>query len=200
MSKRSITIDKASLAILKDLDDKKLLGSAFVFIRPNWLLTAKHVVLYEGLPRGNISAVFGNVEISAKVIYCHKEVDLAVLELAENICRFPMASGHASLAGRQGLFCVGYSPTMTQHHGRPLLYANDVPTFEYEKRERNFGVEELITFEAPYAEGGHSGGPILGDGGNVVGVVIQSFSKNNKLHLRATSVSPLLNELILPYP
>ena len=159
-----------------------------------------HVVLQDGLHRENMCAVFGDqkIEISAKIIYLHKEVDLAVLELSKIICRRPLASGHASIAGSKGLFCIGYSPTITQRHGQPSLYVNDVPNFKYEKRERNFGVEELIVFEAPYAEGGHSGGPILGDGGSVVGVIIESISNNNKIHLRATSVAPLLDELILP--
>lgn len=198
MSKKSIKVGHDSFAIVKDLNCNKLLGTASVFIRRNWLLTAKHVVLCEGLPRENICAIFGAKEIPARVIYFHKEVDLAVLELSETICRYPLASGYASLTGSKGLFCIGYSPTKTELHKRPSLYVNDVSSFEHEARERDFGIEELIIFEAPYSEGGHSGGPILGEGGSIVGVTIQNFRQNDKIYVRATSTAPLVDQLILP--
>jgi hypothetical protein len=198
MSKISVTIDKESLVIIEDLDAKKLLGTGSVFIRKDWVLTAKHVVMHEGIARNNICAIFNAKKISAKVIYAHKEVDLAVLELSESICLRPLTTGHASLTGSKGLISVGYSPKITQSSGNPSINIEAIENFDYEKRERSFGTEELIVFEAPTSEGGHSGGPILGDGASIVGIIIQNFSQNGKTYARATSISPLLDELSLP--
>ena len=53
----------------------------------------------------------------------------------------------------------------------------------------------MIIFEAPYAEGGFSGGPILGEGGGVAGLIIDNFSVDGKIFARATSILSLLGEL-----
>jgi hypothetical protein len=61
------------------------------------------------------------------------------------------------------------------------MLVNHVPAFTVEVREREGLNEELVVFNAPRSEGGHSGGPIMGEGGGVVGVVIQNYVENGTL-------------------
>ena len=74
---------------------------------------------------------------------------------------------------------------------------NYIPSYTRECRERE-GNEDLVVFEAPYAEPGHSGGPILADGGTVVGVVVESFIAQGKTFARATGLHPLVTMLDFP--
>jgi hypothetical protein len=75
------------------------------------------------------------------------------------------------------------------------MYANNIPKFEVEFRERGAFKEEIIVFDAPFSEGGHSGGPIFGAGGGVVGVMIQNFYDGPVLRARATGLAPILVHL-----
>ena len=74
---------------------------------------------------------------------------------------------------------------------------NYVQSYAREERLRGAN-EDLVVFEAPYAEPRHSGGPVLGDGGNVVGVVVESFVAEGKTFARATGLHPLVAMLDFP--
>ncbi len=78
------------------------------------------------------------------------------------------------------------------------MLINHIPVFTTEIRERKGFNEELVVFEAPWSEGGHSGGPIFGEGGGVVGVVIQNYRENQTLKARGTSLASLISELRFP--
>lgn len=196
----SVTIDRHSLAYIGVAKTKKILGTGFFCLRPDWVFTAKHVVIDDyGHPRTDLAIWPLDLEgFPSTVIYTHPEVDLAVLQYSRTQGIKPLFAGYSSLTGSKGLICVGYSPTQSKLQEAAVLYVNSVVQFENESRERHFGLEELVVFEAAYSEGGHSGGPLLGEGGAVVGVVIQNFSANGKTYARATSLHPLLAVLRFP--
>lgn len=59
-------------------------------------------------------------------------------------------------------------------------------------------IEECIEFEAPVADGGHSGGPVFAEGGGVIGLIIDRFQRDGKNMCRATSILPVLERLDIP--
>ncbi len=75
------------------------------------------------------------------------------------------------------------------------MYVNNIPKFEIEFRDRGAFREEIIVFDAPFSEGGHSDGPIFGAGGGVVGVMIQNLYDGAVLRARGTSLGPILAHL-----
>lgn len=78
-----------------------------------------------------------------------------------------------------------------------MLYVNEIPSFAIEVRDRDYLNEEVIVFDAPFSEGGHSGGPIFGSGGGVVGAIIQNFYVGSQLRARGTSLAPVVARLSL---
>lgn len=190
-----ISIDGNSVAIILDGQRDRPLGTGFAFIRPNWLVTAKHVVTVDGIHRDNLQVIFyAGKKVAAKVIFTLAQTDLAVLELASDVCSRPLAPGHHSLIGSQGLVCAGYAPSLTGPDSLSV-HVNRIETYQSETRERDDGEEQLIVFEAAFSEGGHSGAPIFGAGGAVVGVVIDNFVQNGKTYARATGLAPLVRAL-----
>jgi hypothetical protein len=126
----------------------------------------------------------------AELLYAHLAVDLAVLRVSHSPCRVPMFPAHHGFAGQNGLIVAGYAPSLTGSKGRSVL-VNSIKSFQMETRERTNGNEELVIFQAGLSESGFSGGPVLGSGGGVVGVVIESWESGG----RATVVEPLLRQL-----
>ena len=51
------TIDGRSIYLIIDEDLNQPLGTGFAFLRPRWIVTAKHVVVDQGLPRSNLTAL-----------------------------------------------------------------------------------------------------------------------------------------------
>jgi hypothetical protein len=86
---------------------------------------------------------------------------------------------------------MGYTPSK----GPMTIEINQILSFDTETRDRAEGREELIVFDAPFAEGGNSGAPVCGEGGGVVGAVIECFQFEDKQRARATSLRPLLRQL-----
>jgi hypothetical protein len=76
-------------------------------------------------------------------------------------------------------------------NSRQIIF-NLVPSFTTERRERSDGQEDLVVFESTLSESGHSGGPVFGSGGGVVGVIIENWETGS----RATSLVPLLRDLV----
>ena len=76
-----------------------------------------------------------------------------------------------------------------------MLYFNQIPSFTTEVRDRGILSEDMIVFDAPFSEGGHSGGPIFGAGGGVVGAIIHNFYVGYVLRARGTSLAPIVAHL-----
>lgn len=138
---------------------------------------------------------YGRAPVKANLLFAHPQVDLAVLELSQPSCERPLFPAHHALTGSSGFICAGYSPEQSKSGNKVAMYINEIPSFEVEVRERANLLEELVVFDASFSEGGHSGGPIFGAGGGVVGVIIQNFYAGDKLKARGTSVAPLISRL-----
>jgi hypothetical protein len=190
------SIDQAALSLVLDKEEKRVLGTAFSFIRPNWVVTAKHVALVDGIPRDQLLiSPFKQSSVRARVPFSHPQVDLAVLLLESDVCPRPLFPAHHSLSGSSGLICAGYAPSKSAAGDPAVPYVNEISNFTIEVRDRGNLCEDTIVFDAPFSEGGHSGGPILGDGGGVVGAIIQNFYVGSMLRARGTSLTPILAQL-----
>ena len=167
----SITIDKASFLIVCTRGDR-MLGSGFVFLSSNYIVTAKHVVEEYGLPRNNLSVIFYNIEgeYPVQVVFMHPELDIAVLEMVDIICKKPLIQSALRLADSECFFTIGYKPSESSRNDG-TMEVNQILRFEIEKRERESIIEESMVFDCTFLEGGHSGGPILADDGKVIAIV-----------------------------
>lgn len=189
-------IDSRAIGLIRDESLGKLLGTAFSFVRPHWFVTAKHVVVEQGLVRQKLVLLPNTMPpVSARVLFVHPEVDLAVIEVGRPICERPLFPGHHAFAGTNGLVSAGYAPSKKQPNGNPVVYLTEIKSFELQVRERNALNEETIIFSAPESEGGHSGGPIFGSGGGVVGAIIENFHDGERLVARGTNLTPLVDQL-----
>ncbi len=193
-----ISFDVHSLGVVLDLAEEKALGTGFALLRPMWIVTAKHVVLIDGIPRTNLGFLSGAVTVSAKPYAIHPEVDLAVIELlTPTPCKVPMYPSYVGFTATDGLLSIGYFPSKSNNaSGLRVMEGYPITGHTTEIRERAFGSEEIITFNAPVSEGGNSGSPVFGAGGGVVGVVIENSSPNGSPVARATSLVPLLHGLM----
>jgi hypothetical protein len=192
----SFTIDARAVGLVQDVATGRAIGTAFSFIRPRWYVTAKHVVVDYGEVRERL-AVLRDQEppTQARVLFLHPELDLAVLDLCRPSCERPLFPGHHAFAVTNGLLAAGYAPSKTDPNGGPVVYLTKIPTFEVQIRERPTFSEETVVFAASESEGGHSGGPVFGPGGGVVGAIIEHYREGETLMARATSIIPLLESL-----
>ena len=190
------TIDNCTLCLIYDAALSRVIGTGFTFLKPEWVVTARHVVVEDGAPRRSLM-VTREQSFHAQVLFSDPAVDLAVLELSDRgACKVPLFPSHERFAGGQGLICCGYAPSRSSPaDGRYELFVNSVPEYEREVRSRSDLEEELVIFKAPFAEGGHSGGPVFGEGGGVVGAIIELFQREGVEFARATSILPLLRHL-----
>jgi len=188
------------LCVICDANEKSpRLGTGFSFLRRNWIVTAAHVVVDEGLPRTDLYAIFASVadKVDLKVIAVHKESDLAILEITseENPCSLPLYPGYEDFSTSQGLVTCGFNPSQNG------IVVNLLKTFSRHKRERD-RTETVLEFEGINIEGGSSGGPIFGDGGVVLGVMTNLFSMEeepNKNFARAVSIKSLMDAISMDF-
>jgi hypothetical protein len=54
----TFTMNKDAVALVVDQDKKKAIGTAFVFIQTHWAVSARHVVIQDGLPRPQLELFF----------------------------------------------------------------------------------------------------------------------------------------------
>jgi hypothetical protein len=191
-----VAVDQDALCILETPDGN---GPGFVFLKPTWVVTAKHVVIRTDGSARPVTAVFGTGNIEAHLRFSHPQVDLAVLELAERgKCNAPLLPGDRHFRDG-GLRCVGYQPSATgPSPGDYKWYVSAVPSYKREVWECDGYREVIMDFAAPHDEGGPSGGPVLGYGGAVVAVVTQGYTTGTGPRMRATSIHALLEYLTFP--
>lgn len=194
MNNLTVTIDKHAVMPIWDREEDRPIGTGFAFLRPEWIVTAKHVVIADKLPRKKLGVVLADHQvIGGSVLVAHPEIDLAIIMLdSPSRCKTPLFPSYYRFAGTKGLISLAYSPTRTESDNRPVIFVNHVQQFDDERRSRKISDEETILFEAPYSEGGFSGSPILIQGGGVVGVVIEHFIRDSKKYARATAIQSLL--------
>jgi S1-C subfamily serine protease len=197
LAKPAVEVDQDALCILRTPDGT---GTGFVFLKPAWVLTAKHVVLRPDGTARPVTALFRSGPIEAELRFAHPLVDLAVLELrALGKCRAPFLPGDRRIRKTGGLRCGGYSPSVSNpQEGRFSYYVSGIHNFERSTRNRDGHEEVVLEFPAAQGDGGHSGGPVFGDGGAVVAVVTEGFVKETVKHMRAISVHSLLEYLTFP--
>jgi hypothetical protein len=192
------------VSILVDEDIHKPLGTGFYFLQRHFFVTAKHVVEYRdtGTPRPNLVLVQNAPHYpKAEVVFRHPTLDLAVLRIHQPGCKTPLYPSDQHLAGKGGLRYWGYAPSLSHPDrnfygvlvGGPAEYINE-PT-----RQRAEGTERLLRFEGLPYEPGHSGGPVIGTWGGVVGVIIEGDNENGSW-FRATEISALLPYISFAFP
>jgi hypothetical protein len=195
MSNLSFEINQSAIQLIRDPNVKYPIGTGFCFIRPDWIATAKHVVILHGIPRQNLEVVFTDgISRRAEVYAWHPEIDIAILRLLDpGLCKIPLFPAYVRFTGKQGLISAGYKPSSSQKDERLFsIVVNCVETWEIEHRSRINSEEEIIIFPSDI-EQGHSGGPLFGQGGGVVGIVIEIFEQEGKSYARGTSILSLLD-------
>jgi V8-like Glu-specific endopeptidase len=177
-----------------DTKEKRALGTAFVFIRNDWALTAKHVVQEHGALRTGLALQTLDGSREACVLAAHPEIDIAVLHVTSpTLCKRPLFPAFAGFADSQGLVAIGYFPTKSKRTDDALVIEGyPIDRYETETRERCVSDEETIQFHAPASEGGNSSSPVLGASSGVVGMVIECRESESGRVATATSLAPLL--------
>lgn len=176
-------------------------GTGFVFLKPNWIVTARHVVSGH-VPARPIQLSFREgLALPARVVFEHPRVDLALLEsVGDTPCRVPLIPSDGAPISR-GLLCVGCKPSVGDRDaGRCTAVVSAVDSLERTTRQRDGYEEVLFIFPAPHGEPGHSGGPLLSPAGTVIGVVVDGITLGGQHVMRATSISAVLDHLAFAKP
>ena len=171
-------------------------GTGFALVKPNWIVTARHVVSGQPLAQPIQLLFREGLALSAGVLFEHPQVDVAVLEVVgDTPCRAPFMPGdRAPISSR--LFCVGYRPSMSDRNaGRYISFVSAVDSYERTTRQRDGFEEYLFIFPAPRGEPGRSGSPLLASSGCVIGVVVDGITLGGRHVMRATSIAPVLDHL-----
>lgn len=188
-------LDGCQICIVHDMTEHKPLGTGFIFLRNDWIVTAAHVVMEQGLPRKKLYVSFASPRFAlVEVEACHFENDIAILKIqGTSPCTMPLFPGNEPLSGAQGLIYAGYSPSQSDLLSKKIIVSH-VSIYNKEIRERD-GNELILEFESSDVEGGYSGGPIFGNGGVILGILIQHFTpeeRKGKKLARATSINNVL--------
>lgn len=201
-SNQLFSIEGYQICLICDADEQKpQLGTGFLFLRLDWIVTAKHVVMEDGLIRKNLYAEFPTNkpnQVRLTVIAVHPENDIALLKIVDipSPCRKPLFPGYDDLSVSKGLICCGYTPS----NGKTITISL-ARVYDKSIRERK-NSETILEFESKGIEGGSSGGPIFGDGGVVLGLLINIFTNEEqpgKQFARATSIHNLMDAIEIEY-
>ena len=181
--------------IFQNIEKEESLGCGFLFLRKDWIVTAKHVVVDEdGNVRQNIYAKYQHIEINCEVTAIHDEIDIAILLITEkeNPCHKPLYLGYSDLSVIDEAMALAHTPSS----GGKFSFTT-IKKFDESTRERSTE-EHIIEFESDTYEPGSSGGIIFGQGTTVIGVIINTFKNDKypeKSFVRATSINNLMNEI-----
>jgi hypothetical protein len=192
------------VSILVDDDIHKPLGTGFYFLQRHFFVTAKRVVEYRdtGAARGNLVLVQNSPNYpKAEVVFRHPTLDLAVLRIDRPGCKSPLYQSDQHLAAKGDLRYWGYAPSLS-HPDRNfygVLVGGPTEYIDEPARLRDDGMEQLLRFEGTHYESGHSGGPVIGTWGGVVGVIIEGDNDKGSW-FRATEISALLPYISFPFP
>jgi S1-C subfamily serine protease len=184
--------DESALCVVKGARGT---GTGFAFLRPDWIVTAKHVVAADAA--APIALLFRpDLARPARLLFAHPRLDLAVLEvIGEPTGRAPLRPDDRPLCADR-LFCAGYKPSLSDpSSGRYTTFVSEVDRYERSRRHRDGHEEALFVFPAPDGEPGHSGGPLLTPQGAVIGVLIDGITLGGEHLIRATSIAPLRDRL-----
>ncbi len=216
----SITVDARVFCTLFSHSDRgwSAIGSGCIFMRRDLVLTAKHVVEDRPSSDSPMRAANGSKDgseiISADVeaYWCHPDIDIALLKLTpEGASQLggsrPLYPSHFSLNDRLGVAAVGYDKASSNPDAG--LWVNKVhhlSEFTSVERNRTSSDEFCLEFEAPWVAGGYSGGPLIGEGGGVIGVIIQVYESVVGTDAgkpggrgRATSIYPAVESFLTPF-
>ena len=189
-------LDIRSLALVQGIEknEYKPLGTAFCFLKPQWFVTAKHVLEENhSLLRDKLTLNVNGKFFSASDIWIHDKRDIALLDLGESVCPKPFYPSHWDYDRQKGgLIKFAYSPSDSRQKERPIYKVSPIVDFETQERSREDGTELLFEFDDEYSEGGNSGGPICSASGGVVGIIIDGTSRVNTKRTTATDVKVLL--------
>jgi hypothetical protein len=159
-------------------------------------VTAKHVVESDGFPREHLLICpLGTASHRAKLIYAHPLLDLALVQCEGFRVETPLFPSYERFTGKGGLICLGFAPSLGRDDRKSHMFVNRIEAYDREVRAREGLDEEMIMFDAPFMEGGHSGGPTLGEGGGVVAVTIEGYGSDRGFRGRATAIHPIMDRL-----
>lgn len=191
---QSITIDKYACGIIV-LNDSVYVGSGFVMLKPNYVVTCAHVVdtvrqFYFRVPKKDTT-------FKLKLIKYDIENDLALLESDFTICNKPLVPDqNFTIQPGEHIFYLGYD-TMKSNAQVTTIQANGA---NVEAIGRFLSGKVMVDYIEFVGVGipGYSGGPVFNDKGQVIAIMREAWyrkgvkSKNEILLNRAFSIVPLL--------
>ena len=187
----TFAIDSCCVSIIVDLGIQRALGTCFFFRSTTLVVTAKHVVVDQGVPRDTIYLMQREVP-RARLVHKEEEIDLAVLSVQTSQCKIPLEPS-SSLEVPNHVWYCGYTPGNSDKEAGIYAVAPGLARVtDSIRRERNSGIEEVFNFVAPGSQSGVSGGPVFHPNGGVIGVVTESRVVGDQIHATATSIAPLL--------
>ncbi|MGE0455334.1 MAG: serine protease [Vicinamibacteria bacterium] len=186
------SLDELALCVVKS---RRGTGTGFAFLRPGWIVTAKHVVAGQP-PAEPIRLLFRQgLSLPGRVLLSHPQVDLAVLELLADDHRLAPFLPAERAPADGDLLCVGLKPAVSDGEPEHTTFVLRVESYERSVRQRDGYEEVLYIFPAPDGEQGSSGAPLLAPGGGVLGVVVDGIRLDGQRVTRATGIVALLDHL-----
>ncbi len=181
--------DSTVLLIMEDANGQPVgLGSSF-FVQPQQIATNLHVV--EGSASGYAKLVGQKTKYEiVGVSAIDQKRDLAILNVADLGTRaLPMGDSDTVLVG-ETVYAVG------NPHGLEGTFSQGIVS-----GVRTVGTDKLIQLTAPISPGS-SGGPVLNDSGNVIGVSVATFRKGQNLNFAIPSnyLTALISKIRAPTP
>ena len=181
--------DSTVLLIMEDANGQPVgLGSGF-FVKPQQIATNLHVV--EGSASGYAKLVGQKTKYEiVGVSAIDRKRDLAILSVAAlGAQALPLGDSDTVLVG-ETVYAVG------NPHGLEGTFSQGIVS-----GVRTVGTDKLIQLTAPISPGS-SGGPVLNDGGNVIGVSVATFRKGQNLNFAIPSnyLTALISKIRAPIP
>jgi len=181
------------------------MGTGFVFLRRDWVVTSKHVIWdEENLSfREPIYLISTDPKIQEKRIepknyFFHPHIDLAIVETKNDMCKLPFFPAHQAFNDNHNVAAIGYSRSNSAFD-KINFRAVPLKHVRTESRERECGPEESYEFEFEGSEPGNSGGPVFGDGAGVLAVICHGAlgDSSNISKVRATRIHTIVDALDL---